>query len=429
MRMCHYLSLLFFCIFMGQTICAKESEPEWKEFNDACGVPVFSATSIWEERAATVASRVVIPQLTANKHEAVYQCYSSEKKPYQLFGEDVICATMYAYDEKPTYFYFVFANKGDIQDKDSKATAIRHKIIDDFNDLRKRLTKLLGKSFPVKFSTPYSFEGKIEGWKSGDAVITLSNFFGKVTELRIMPLEMAKKGTIAEGVAVTAEDLESRVQSKENGDTYIDQLLMIDQGGKGYCVPATSERFLRYYGFNVEQYILAVKMASSGKRGTSLTDCQDVIADFFSSKTYTFKKVADEPTIEKIKPYIDQGYPLIWSRSAANESSELARARAMMRGKFSSTEEYREQLDREEKKTVPMLKNIANGHNCLIVGYNEKTREIAFSDSWGKGHEVCWITEREARVISIRKVDICTFVFKNTGSKSSQKSKKKGKDS
>jgi hypothetical protein len=29
----------------------------------------------------------------------------------------------------------------------------------------------------------------------------------------------------------------------------------------------------------------------------------------------------------------------------------------------------------------------SGGHMRLIIGYNEKTQEVIYSDSWGKGHE------------------------------------------
>ena len=32
-------------------------------------------------------------------------------------------------------------------------------------------------------------------------------------------------------------------------------------------------------------------------------------------------------------------------------------------------------------------KQFGGGHMRLIIGYNDKTNEIIFSDSWGAGHE------------------------------------------
>ena len=36
----------------------------------------------------------------------------------------------------------------------------------------------------------------------------------------------------------------------------------------------------------------------------------------------------------------------------------------------------------------PSLPQTSGGHMRLIIGYNEKTGEILYSDSWGAGHEM-----------------------------------------
>ena len=35
----------------------------------------------------------------------------------------------------------------------------------------------------------------------------------------------------------------------------------------------------------------------------------------------------------------------------------------------------------------------------MIIGYNEKSREIALSDSWGSEYRERWMTEEEAAAI------------------------------
>ncbi len=44
---------------------------------------------------------------------------------------------------------------------------------------------------------------------------------------------------------------------------------MVDQGPKGYCVPATWERYLRYLGIPADMYVLAMA-AGSSQQGTNL---------------------------------------------------------------------------------------------------------------------------------------------------------------
>jgi hypothetical protein len=40
------------------------------------------------------------------------------------------------------------------------------------------------------------------------------------------------------------------------------------------------------------------------------------------------------------------------------------------------------------------------GHVCMIIGYNEKTGELAVSDSWGPQFAERWITADEAKAVS-----------------------------
>ena len=36
----------------------------------------------------------------------------------------------------------------------------------------------------------------------------------------------------------------------------------------------------------------------------------------------------------------------------------------------------------------PEIPQASGGHMRLIIGYNEKTKEILYTDTWGAGHEL-----------------------------------------
>jgi hypothetical protein len=42
----------------------------------------------------------------------------------------------------------------------------------------------------------------------------------------------------------------------------------------------------------------------------------------------------------------------------------------------------------------------AGGHQRMIIGYNDKTGEIAISDSWSKAFAIRWMTLQEAKAIN-----------------------------
>ncbi len=80
--------------------------------------------------------------------------------------------------------------------------------------------------------------------------------------------------------------------------------------------------------------------------------------DVKKGEYFVGKFVDERMFLKEIRDYIDDGLPLLWSL-------EL--------GRFPE---------------VPQLSpQTSGGHMRLIVGYNDKTQEIIFSDSWGARHE------------------------------------------
>lgn len=90
--------------------------------------------------------------------------------------------------------------------------------------------------------------------------------------------------------AVKRTDLKANVK-KEGTAVWIDGVNMVDQGQKGYCVPATVARVFAYYGMDgVDQHALAQLCSSSGEGGTSTRAMQEALENI--SRTFKFKVVA-----------------------------------------------------------------------------------------------------------------------------------------
>ena len=90
---------------------------------------------------------------------------------------------------------------------------------------------------------------------------------------------------------------------------------------------------------------------------------------------------AKEPEVKsilqmRVKENIDQGIPLVWSvvLGIVPENPELPQARG--------------------------------GHMRIIVGYNPKTNEILYTDSWGAGHELKWMSAADAWTITMELIVI-----------------------
>lgn len=187
---------------------------------------------------------------------------------------------------------------------------------------------------------------------------------------------------------------------------------MVDQGEKGYCVVASVERVMRYYGGDVDQHELAqiadtsaeegtspegmlnsmkkltgrlgVKMkamiewstkdffellddynraAKKGKRAPEVTGSYQTLDDYYKRmkpdiyKEVRLKKTADYGKFQReIVRTIDEGIPLLWSV----------------------------RIGIVKEKEIPQG---MGGHMRLIIGYDNTTKEIIYTDSWGMGHE------------------------------------------
>lgn len=183
------------------------------------------------------------------------------------------------------------------------------------------------------------------------------------------------------GAAVRLRELPDKVTKTDSGDVYVASLPMVDQGSKGYCVAATVQRLFEYYGIGADMHQIAEIANSDPQRGTNTL----LMAKELDQIDYRFKTRLDilgmgrpmttvetkrdqylvgDPFEERdfrkaVTKYIDDGLPLLWS---------------LQLGMFP-----------EQPNLNPQT---AGGHMRMIIGYNEKTDELLFSDSWGAGHEL-----------------------------------------
>ncbi len=82
--------------------------------------------------------------------------------------------------------------------------------------------------------------------------------------------------------------------------------------------------------------------------------------------------------------------------------NEVANKRTAERARRKNLAGWGAKTAAEAEKVVPRLSNDTNLHICMIVGYNEKTRELAVSDSWGPSYELRWINIDIAKAVTTR---------------------------
>ena len=89
--------------------------------------------------------------------------------------------------------------------------------------------------------------------------------------LRIMSAKSADEGgksRVPDSEIVARS--KTRVERRPNGDVVLKDIPMVNQGPKGYCVPATWERVMRYMGVPADMYVLAMAGNSGAGGGTSV---------------------------------------------------------------------------------------------------------------------------------------------------------------
>ncbi len=196
------------------------------------------------------------------------------------------------------------------------------------------------------------------------------------------------------------------VITKENGDVIIDKIPMIDQGPKGYCVPATLARIGQHYGVDISMHEIAMIADSSSGGGTSV---QAAVSSMKQNYARIKLKIKD----------INVKTPGVFKRSGNTlvpiSAAEAKEIHDKIKDDDASLAKFRNEIIANVDKGLiiawtmvvgllpengqPVRQN-GGGHMRMIIGYNKKTDEVIFSDSWGNGHEIKRITTKAAFVVT-----------------------------
>ncbi len=213
--------------------------------------------------------------------------------------------------------------------------------------------------------------------------------------------------------------VKSHVKKNADGDVWIDGVPMVDQGQKGYCAAATSERVLRYYGHDIDEHEIAQSAGTTARGGTSMSEMVETVKTVGSKCRLGFSTVvsmvSDFRDIEKdLKKYNEAAKgedapELSMDQFRRGNSIMVGEMLAAMKPKVvkkmrTKDPRYRKFLSGVKAQVdqgipifwgvmlgmfpEPGLPQMAGGHIRLIIGYNQKTHEILYTDSWGAGHEL-----------------------------------------
>jgi len=278
-------------------------------------------------------------------------------------------------------------------------------LLDEHLQVRPRETRMKGIVptegwFWVKDDTGYLLEGSV----------SKSENRAEFLRLKIEPyVRGGRRKHLAQRTS-----LPKNVRESDNGDVYIDNIPMVDQGQKGYCVVSSIERVGLYFGLNVDQHELA-QVAETDERGTTSEDMENAFKKITGKIHVRTIKVMDydyKQTVRDVKAYnreakkqgakifeidFDSQYVIaegFWQRV----DTDVFKTIKAQENKFDFFQsKVKEFIDRgipicwtlslgmfPEKNAGQMW----GGHMRLIHGYNDTTKEIFYTDSWGFGHEI-----------------------------------------
>ena len=210
-------------------------------------------------------------------------------------------------------------------------------------------------------------------------------------------------------------DIKQHVR-KEGKRVVIQDIPMVDQGQKGYCVVATAARIFAYYGMDyVDQHELASLANTSADGGTNtaaMAENLKKIGTRFQIRIKVLDSLANSRDFRTLlKAYNRAAYKLKkekvenehdWSGfwdNADGEVLKLARA-----GSPSQVDRWLNAIKPYIMAGIPVfwsvqlgivpeplrLSQTRGGHLRLITGFDEEKKTLIFSDSWGAAH-----TEKE----------------------------------
>ena len=368
---------------------------DYRIFNNAAGVPIFSREPLWEQSPLSLLYRLGTTfEQTKSQKLSRYSAYVTDR----IFG---VRSELFKIEEdngKISEIQIVFFNKGDSVDerwdyKDTRTMQVQEKAITD------ALTDLFGKYENTRMGSGRNSE-KARLWKGAGCEFLLAARNREYITLNIRPegwVGEEKEDESPERVTMQM-GWDKNVEKNSNGDVWIKNMPMVNQGNKGYCMPATIERCILYYGVHdIDMHRIAAAVNTADGGGTKLSSAIANTRKIISPNNLRIDM--SQFTFPKIRKYIDMGVPMCWCLFYLPEFRDRLRETAMLRdvGDF-------EKWVKQSRK-MPVLKaksdTFNTGHVCNIVGYNSTTQEIAISNSWGEAHEIEWVRFKDARAVSL----------------------------
>jgi len=325
-----------------------------------------------------------------------------------------------------------FYNKGD----DGKMRIASFEALS--NDLRNKISKKLSTK-PRSNEKKGTVNIKRDTWNWEGTSYQLEESVSSSGQPEFLRFRVMSTGTAKRGES-TSDRTSLRaniVKNHKTGEVFIDNIPMVDQGRKGYCACASAARIYQYYGRTTDQHEIAQIAGSSARGGTSVVEMvgalkkvtkhlnsrvnvlyeypkgqadqefdyrvyesgiKEMMRDINSYQQLAKKTGAKSIPFEGEKPYTRVSSKEYVSFDYFIYKCEPKIFREVMMKK-SSFSRFKGKIKEYIDQGIPVgwclqlglfpekgMEQANGGHMRLIIGYNEKTKEIIYTDSWGEGH-------------------------------------------
>ncbi|MBW8781071.1 MAG: C39 family peptidase [Verrucomicrobia bacterium] len=387
----------------GPSTGASAATVPFADLNAMLGLDLLADDNLWDDEPAAAARRLHLPLEGKNLHFESYRAYP--KKPISVLGAPAYMLSLQSSEGHITAVTLMFANRGDYppflgRDSHSFLSKAELKEFDqalktDFDSLTVALTAKLGA--PKRETVVGGLEPNrhVLRWEADGHAFLVSHDAEQMVSLKIVPAD--RNGTSHLSDEQVRRMLKERLTKRPGGDVIIDQVPMVSQGPKGYCVPATFERYLRYVGIPADMYELA-EGGGTGFGGTSFEAMAAGLDRYVRRQGRHLDKATFKFNINSIARYLDEGRPIIWGLYSTKAFNELSSALTEARGQVADWPKWKKTVAASD--TSQLGPDRESAHACLIIGYNRATNEIAFTDSWGPAFAERWVGIDAAQKVS-----------------------------
>lgn len=364
--------------------------------NAMAGGYLFSDVPLWKLPDSNFAKRnkLKLVSMPGGRDETTASVFL--KRKVKWFGLPVEEIKVDSKNGRITGITFVFFNKGDSVKSGSKKSALSKKLQREERTLIRQISRTAGASQGKFFGVN---KRRCRVWQCREAALVMEYQSREYMQLHVVPpAKVSDSRQKSDDQEIDRREFEStaNLMRSDSGDVYIGSVPMVDQGSKGYCVPATLERCFRYYGVNeVDMHRIAAVSKTKLGGGTEINKSLSGIGSLLSRYNLRYENCG-ALRLNQISKRIDKGYPVLWALYSSPEYMKRMRENNSKRAKMIAADpDNWKEFIKDQKR---IKKSEKGPHVCLIIGYNRKTGEIAVTNSWGRAGAMAWVPFRDAAV-------------------------------